>query len=56
MKFLWLFLLLIVGSIILVAMRAFNLNGFIPIVIVFTPLFIIANKIWKNKKEEKDGK
>lgn len=56
MKFLWLFLLLIIGSIILVVMKAFNLNGFIPIVIVFTPLFIIANKIWNSKKEEKDAK
>lgn len=52
MKFLWLFLLLIVGSIILAAMRAFNLNGFIPIAIVFTPFIFLANKIWNIKKKE----
>ena len=53
MKFLWLFILLIFGSVILGTMRAFNLNGFVPIVIVFTSLFIIANKIWKGKKDTK---
>lgn len=53
MKFLWLFIFLIIGSIILAVLKVFNLNGFIPIIIVFTPLFIIANKIWKGKKNEK---